>query len=72
MLEQYLNIFLASAKRFRSGRFTSPQLYHPYKTTAENYWLLRFNSRAFLLECNSPLPFIIRRCTTYIYCCSSR
>jgi hypothetical protein len=52
MLGQYLNIILANAKRFRSGRFhefllTSPQLCHPYKTIAENYWLLRFNSRVF-------------------------
>ena len=42
MLGQYLNIILASGKRFRSGRFheflfTSPQLSHQYKTTAENY-----------------------------------
>jgi hypothetical protein len=52
MLGRYLNIILASAKRFQSGRFheflfTSPQLYRPYKKAAENCWLLCFNSRAF-------------------------
>jgi hypothetical protein len=50
MLGQHLNTILAYAKRFRSGRFheflfTSPQLYHPYKTTAENYWLCFFSPR---------------------------
>jgi len=47
MLGQYLNIILASAKCFRSGRFheflfTSPQLYRLYKTTAEYLLVVTF------------------------------